>query len=500
MLCALLFFLQAPDLAPGQKTTDKHLGFELALPKNSAEIPVRRTVGDVLPALSWYESQAARGWVVQSGGKDPSERLRVILGELKIRRGESKPLDDDPATKWDDDVVAGWIASFSEMETDGDPFEQPMDGFKAKGWRLASETRAGFAFVITRKDSVWLLLYKFPKAWDARDAVLASAKTMKLTAPASAPAREFKAGKAPEMTAARKETLARVQRDLAGHTAWGYLQTEHYIVESNLDEKAQKALIESLGANLERVHEAYRTLFPPAKPVDAVSVVKVFSHRDQLFAHFSERKPDGLNLGVIGMWMPAYDELVIFHDPTSSNAASTNAILYHEGFHQYIHYAYGGVDLPRWFDEGTGDYFGGAQPDADGVKIGENASRAGTITKIVNGEFTKQYGWNPPALADLLQMDRDAFYRETKWLVFQYTMAWSVIYYLAQGIEKDSPYAGALERYASTLRETQSAAKAYEAAFSKVDAAAFEKDWKAFWLSPDARKKADGRRVVTRKK
>jgi len=34
-------------------------------------------------------------------------------------------------------------------------------------------------------------------------------------------------------------------------------------------------------------------------------------------------------------------------------------VLYHEAFHQYIHYAVGDVAPHSWFNEGHGDYFAG---------------------------------------------------------------------------------------------------------------------------------------------
>jgi hypothetical protein len=470
-LVLLLRVPQDPELKPGAKLTDKPLGFEIALFKDAAEIPVRRTTKPVNEDLTWYESRCVRSWVVQGGEKDPTRRMRILVGHM----------DGDAG------APSEWVERFSEMKAEGDDLA------------LASDTHAGRAFVKRRDDASppLVLLYKWPASWNREKttaAVQASAKSFAWTKPAAAPAREHKIdGVKATLTSAHTTQIDRVKRDLDGLASWWYAVTDHYVIASNIDATAQKAFVAQLATNLEHLHRAYRAHHPPKKEFTAVSLVKIFSHRDQLFAHFSERKPDGLNLGVIGMWISVYDELVLTHEP-SANPKNTLAVLYHEGFHQYVHYAVGEIDPPRWFDEGTGDYFGGAEVDADGVRFLENPQRTGTITKIVDGTFKKQYGWEAPALATLVQLSREEFYREVKWLVFQYTVAWSLVYYLRQGIERDSPYAGALDRYLDTYAESGSQEKAYEAAFGPIDMDRLQKDWLAFWQSPDARKKAQERR------
>jgi hypothetical protein len=276
--------------------------------------------------------------------------------------------------------------------------------------------------------------------------------------------------------------------------SWWYRPTDHYIVTGNVDPKTHRAAVQAFVEALEKINGAYRTLLPGKAPVKAVSVVKAFSNRDQLFAHFSERQPQGMNAGVIGMWVNAYDELVLTLDP--AKLKNTLAVLYHEGFHQYLYYAAGGtLDPPRWFDEGTADFFGGAVFKGGKVRFTENASRRNNITKIVNGEFTKRYGWKPPSLDAVIRWNREEFYREVKWLVFRYTIAWSIVYYLRNGLPEASPHGSLLPDYFRTLLETGSAKKAYETSFAHVDMKRLEADWKAFWLDPAARKTAEQRWV-----
>jgi hypothetical protein len=99
-------------------------------------------------------------------------------------------------------------------------------------------------------------------------------------------------------------------------------------------------------------------LFPPAKPVEAVSAVRVCKSRDEYFSYGGPRAR--------GYWNSVDKELVFYDaektdSSNHSNDADTFIALYHEAFHP-VHLLLD-RELPphSWFNEGHGDFFSGAQ-------------------------------------------------------------------------------------------------------------------------------------------
>jgi hypothetical protein len=502
---SLLLCIPPAALELGEPVADGWRGMAWRLFKGARALPVRRMPSPQDRRLWWYEGQCERSWVVQTPGRNPKQRMRVLLGRMKFPPTNAWMAGNDaapPAAEWPAPMRRAWVQFFSEL---------PVTAEEGDHYTLRSQTHAGHAWVRVVGATTWCFLYKYPLAWEAAVAPLvaesaASIETRPLSNTAgpgpleldgtpSVPAED-------PLAVARAATAKRVQRDLQGLTRWWYLMTPHYCVVSDLDTSvaANAEAVRRIANGLEAVRTSYLALFPPKQLVKAVSVVKIFDHRDQLFAHFSERSPMKMNLGIIGMWVNVYDELVLFHDPAASKLPNTLTTLYHEGFHQYVHYALGEMSIPRWFDEGTGDFFGGAVVEDGGVRIAENRTRKHNVTKIVNGTFTKQYQWTPPSLERLVSMTRQEFYADVKWLVFRYSMCWGLIYYLRKGVEADSPYAGILDRYVDTLHSTRSADAARKAAFGPVDMEALERDYRAFWLDPERRKAAEARRLIPAQK
>ena len=66
-----------------------------------------------------------------------------------------------------------------------------------------------------------------------------------------------------------------------------------------------------------------------------------------------------------GYWNSRTEELVLFDAEEHERGkrpddSGTFIVLYHEAFHQYIHYSTGELPPHSWFNEGYGDYFSGA--------------------------------------------------------------------------------------------------------------------------------------------
>ena len=66
----------------------------------------------------------------------------------------------------------------------------------------------------------------------------------------------------------------------------------------------------------------------------------------------------------------------MFNGKTLMGSGMTEAVTFHEGWHQYCD-SYFGFELQRWFDEGHGDYFGSLH-----ARVGQEARRAETAATI----------------------------------------------------------------------------------------------------------------------
>jgi hypothetical protein len=128
---------------------------------------------------------------------------------------------------------------------------------------------------------------------------------------------------------------------------WEFLRTDRYLFLFN----AERNWVKLLADRIESIRNVYEKMYPPDEPIDDISIVRVCSSRDQYMAY-------GGSAGSGGYWSSFHKELVLFDSPPRS---TTEAIVNHEAFHQYIYYFYGELAPHSWYNEGTGDYFCGAR-------------------------------------------------------------------------------------------------------------------------------------------
>jgi hypothetical protein len=106
-------------------------------------------------------------------------------------------------------------------------------------------------------------------------------------------------------------------------------------------------------------------------------------------------------------------------------------VLYHEAFHQYIHYAVGEFSPHDWFNEGFGDYFSGAQ-------VGDTTGRVLRIDpspwRIHTAKDMCEHGVGFIPLKEILEAERAAFYHPQRVRYF-YAGAWSFLFFLNQAKE-----------------------------------------------------------------
>ncbi|MFT7540713.1 MAG: hypothetical protein ACI9K5_001675 [Gammaproteobacteria bacterium] len=287
-----------------------------------------------------------------------------------------------------------------------------------------------------------------------------------------------------------------VRARMSGLKGWKIEDTENYML---LYSTKDQALIRLLKRELEAIRRAYEGLFPTPEPLDVVSVLRVCKDRDEYTAYGGPPRSGGY-------WSPGAEELVFFDyedvdREAGSGKANSRVVLYHEAFHQYVHYAAGDIAPHSWFNEGTGDYFSGVRFDGTGAvsAIAANPWRLETSIDIVKRKRAME-------LDDLFTASQRKYYTNGG---PNYAQGWSLVYFLLTSgvVAKRPEWAKIHPLYYSTLqaewgvqraeleaedllddREAYLGAQegardaALEAALEGVDVNELQKAWKAFVL------------------
>ncbi|MCA8967829.1 MAG: DUF1570 domain-containing protein, partial [Planctomycetes bacterium] len=197
--------------------------------------------------------------------------------------------------------------------------------------------------------------------------------------------------------------------------------------------------------DLEYIREKYVELFPPAGEISAVSTVRVCADRAE-YLRFS-----GLPTSA-GYWSSSSEELVLYDGTKREKGKRTDTsdvfiVLYHEAFHQYIHYSAGELPPHSWFNEGYGDFFSGTRLKGSKVlKVDVNPWRCGTIQRAISA------GRHVPWTA-IIRYDPRQYYMNP---AICYAQGWSMIYFLnrSKSVRTKPEWAKILPTYFETLKET----------------------------------------------
>ena len=204
------------------------------------------------------------------------------------------------------------------------------------------------------------------------------------------------------------------------------------------------------------------------------SVVRVCANSDQYHSY-------GGPGGSAGYWSPNDRELVVYDDKASGGRRDTWATLNHEAFHQYIFYFFGALSPHSWYNEGTGDYYAGAQYKNGRFEIKPFDWRQGLIRENIKaGKFAP--------LKELVRWDQAQYYGNNKLGLGggdNYAQGWSFIYFLRTGQKTrgfDPAWGSILDTYLRALVETDDLEAAVDRAFAGVDWNKLEECWKAYTL------------------
>ena len=285
----------------------------------------------------------------------------------------------------------------------------------------------------------------------------------------------------------------RVEVRLAMVRGWKAEDTEHFIV---LYDTPDQPLVRKILRDLELLRVEYERLFPPEKPLESVSTVRICKSRDEYLSYGGPPQS-------AGYWNWNDEELVLYDAEVQDKShhvsdANTFIALYHEAFHQYIHYSTGELPPHSWFNEGHGDFFSGATVRDGKVRaIGPNPWRVRTIQKAIQEQ-------KHVPLAELVRYEQPQYYANP---YVCYAEGWSLVYFLrkSEQVAKRPEWArilpgyfdGLKKGYAEALATLESAGKSKDAearakaglevrtraldeAFAGVDMAELEESWKRF--------------------
>ncbi len=255
--------------------------------------------------------------------------------------------------------------------------------------------------------------------------------------------------------------LKMVENDLKG-PSWKTTykkEGEHFVVMTDDSQDTADLLLK----HAEVVYTLYTKVIPEPETENIKFPILVFKEQKDYQAYGGPP-----NTG--GYYNPMVRNLVFYKQAKLSD---TLLVLYHEAFHQYLHYYL--EDAPQWFNEGHGDYFGPSEyvEKSQKMYIRLNPWRLGGIQGAIRANR-----YQP--LDKLLLMTQDELY-DPQTVGLNYAQSWSFVYFLWQ--YKNGTYAPILKAYFKKLREGAGLKKAYTSTFGRSPMKQIEQEWKDFILA-----------------
>ena len=266
---------------------------------------------------------------------------------------------------------------------------------------------------------------------------------------------------------------------------WWSEETRNYIIVSDLK---NESLVNRIKVDIEVMRRNFEKFYPAKQPIKAVSVVRVFSNKDAYDSYVGKKQK-----WTAGLWMPSKKELVISSSAWAEGKQQREQLLrvvYHEAFHQYIHYAYAGVLSSVWMNEGSAGFFENADITSTRFNVEESEQNAHVIDQLIKHDQLD--------FARIIRLSYNDFYSGGQGAVTaNYAQAWALCYFLQKGAAQDKyqRYKMILSVYMRTLWKTKSENQATLAAFKDVDMTKLESDFTEFWKNKELRKTVESRAV-----
>ena len=216
-----------------------------------------------------------------------------------------------------------------------------------------------------------------------------------------------------------------------------------------------------------------RTVSSRADPMERsrTSVVRVCKDRDEYMSY-------GGPGGSAGYWSWMQEELVVYDARAIGGRDDTWATLNHEAFHQYIFYFFGSLAPHSWYNEGTGDFYGGYEYKNGKFTLKPFDWRERTIQGVIrDGSYVP--------LEKFVRFDKPTYYKPDR-IGNNYAQGWSLIWFLRTGKKQarcwDDAWDEILPTYLRVLVETDDLDAAVDAAYAGVDWTKLEECWKSYVL------------------
>jgi hypothetical protein len=247
--------------------------------------------------------------------------------------------------------------------------------------------------------------------------------------------------------ASYEELLAHHKADAQKIPGWTALPTpsKKFILKTSSD---NRKFLDEVILRLEKSRELYEADFPPSADFDHVSIVRVCGSEEE-FHRYGKT-----GAGTAGWFNPATIELVLY-DAVSVDRNMTYAVMSHEAFHQYCHFLFEQSEAHRWFDEGHGDYYGGAEFKGNKAII-TSTMPGGLNRREQIKEMVGSQTYAP--IAEHINFDHGEWKDQGPDGTSCYSQSWSIIYMLRQGMLGKVPkkawapeYAAIIPSYVETL-------------------------------------------------
>lgn len=439
----------------------KEWGYELRTLKGwNATIPdqdEKQTVGKWKLSLDEFEKRG--DYEAMRAGQYCE--LRVIRIQRETTTGEQPKTDEEKAKEKEREVVIPKsLLKRANIKSVDDWIEAHYEGASKrwergefKGAKMKGELiefgsgSESLAIGYFQKDGVdWAVVYAsfeevYRRTW--REWYLKSLQSFEVT------------GKVDANTAAQaKKDISQLEGDekraalkatVEGKPGWYAVDTPYYVFLSNC---TNKKFIDSLAKDLEAMRaKAYVPTFRPRNSDIPLSPVRVYDKE-------SEYLLSGAPPGSAGYFSPATGELVLYAkfqgESKGGSQDNCRSVMFHEGFHQYIHFAVGDVSPHSWFNEGHGDYYAGAIVTGAGYKV-------------------KPFDWRVQHLKQHMNEKRDLIpckslvrYPQSEYYSnagLKYAQGWALIYYLRE-VSRKKEHQKVLETYFDYLADNVAAFRA----------------------------------------
>ena len=273
-------------------------------------------------------------------------------------------------------------------------------------------------------------------------------------------------------------TREAAHRSIAAMKNWWAIDSEDYVLLSNLHDGNAKKMARDLLEKLQDARAVYAKMAPPfAATKDDVSVIRLFDTEEEYVNYVGAAQKN-----TCGLYDPSRRELIVrpIAGAGGGRAGKYAEILstsLHEGFHQFLHQGCGTANASVWLNEGHAALFETLDIHHHRISLPEDKGRMHRLLLVLKA--------NPgPVLPGLLAMDYAQYYAGTHEEVLgHYALGWGFAYFLRRGapLLRGNPYAQVFPRYFEALRNGAGPEEATRAAFEDIDLAQLEADFRAFF-------------------